>query len=82
MGAETIPCPKCGDRSSTVYDGRPYKGAFKRRRKCGGCGVRYVTYEVSDHVYEAMTAGNLDEMITSTEGLVEGLRAMRRTIDG
>lgn len=42
-----IPCPACGSDEAGVIDGRPTRGAFRRRRQCG-CGARYTTYEMVD----------------------------------
>jgi 5-methylcytosine-specific restriction endonuclease McrA len=46
MAVDALPCPSCGDYSSSVIDSRPSPNhAIRRRRKCGGCGERFSTYE-------------------------------------
>lgn len=41
------PCPECGKRQSGVTDSRPgQNGWTKRRRRCEGCGNRWITIEV------------------------------------
>lgn len=77
-----IPCPACGAFESRVTDGRPNaKGHFRRRRKCGGCGVKFSTYEISAAEYS-----NIDPFkvaILVLEEVVKGVQVeindMRRT---
>lgn len=48
MGNKSVRrCPRCG-RDTVVYDSRedPFNGKIVRRRKCPGCGYRYVTNEI------------------------------------
>ena len=37
-------CPKCGARTG-VYNGYSEFGKYIRRRKCTGCGYRFITVE-------------------------------------
>lgn len=39
-------CPKCGTKMS-VIDSRSSEYGIRRRRKCGQCGYRFTTYEIS-----------------------------------
>ena len=42
-------CPKCGAgfRKIKVIDSRPAEMEIRRRRKCGSCGYRWTTYEMT-----------------------------------
>lgn len=40
-------CPQCGERETRVVDSRDLDDAatIRRRRECGGCSLRFTTYE-------------------------------------
>lgn len=40
-------CPQCGERETRVVDSRDLEDAatIRRRRECGGCSLRFTTYE-------------------------------------
>lgn len=38
-------CPKCGQWTSKVRDGRPERGGYRRKRKCVACGKVFFTIE-------------------------------------
>ncbi len=41
-------CPHCGSSAKhAVVDSRPDANSIRRRRRCGGCQVRFTTYEVT-----------------------------------
>jgi uncharacterized Zn finger protein len=40
-----IPCPKCGDRKTSVRRTKAVRDAFTRTRRCKGCGQTWSTFE-------------------------------------
>lgn len=42
---ESMGCPECGNTKNVVIDSRPYVSHIRRRRVCGGCGLRFSTEE-------------------------------------
>ena len=48
-------CPNCNSGASSVIrsDVQP-DGRMKRRRKCGGCGLRYYTIELAEQKLSAI----------------------------
>lgn len=49
-------CPECYSPEYGVTDSREYKNYRIRRRKCGDCGSKYSTYEVSARLFKAYDA--------------------------
>jgi len=48
--APKFPCPKCGEWSSLVKDGRPAMDGYRRKRRCASCGHGFFTMEKISHV--------------------------------
>lgn len=47
-------CPKCKADQLFCIDSRPTPDSIKRRRKCGVCGYRFLTFEITELGYTQM----------------------------
>lgn len=66
-------CPACASPRVAVIDTRaPKPGSIRRRRKCGACGYRYTTIEITEEVFKNLM---------SSDKLAEQRRALRRIAD-
>ena len=74
-----LSCPECGSGLMGVVDSRPGSGTVRRRRRCGDCGFRITTHEVTD--FEKRLLDEWVKRIAEVRELVHGLLISLDSLD-
>ena len=52
-------CPKCNSDQLFVADSRRTDELVTRRRKCGVCGIRFTTVEITQEAYDKLIQNHI-----------------------